>query len=107
MSRYINAAELFDMVYEDVRACSEEGQEVKDKILQIIADFETADVQEVIHARWEEDETSGFLCCSNCGSREPYFKAYKGSLFDDSDPEKVTYYACPFCNMCGAWMEND
>lgn len=73
--------------------------------LNAFADKQPADVQEVRHARWEEDETSGFLCCSNCGTREPYFKNYEGPLSDDSDPERVTYWACPFCPMCGAWID--
>ena len=48
-----------------------------------------ADVEEVVHARWIEDEYA-YATCSHCGYEAEY-------------PEEKT----PYCPQCGARMEGD
>ena len=57
-----------------------------------------ADVQEVKHAFWIENE-SGYYECSNCESLQPY----DGIGF--LNPNKATYWDCNYCRCCGAKMD--
>lgn len=54
-----------------------------------LANMPAADVEEVVHARWIEDEYA-YATCSHCG-------------YEMEHPEEKT----PYCPQCGARMEGE
>lgn len=50
----------------------------------------TADVVEVVHAKWDDNGR-----CTNCGGHAPYYSMAS------------TYYASPYCFECGAKMDKE
>ena len=60
---------------------------ITQRILHIIDNQPTADVAEVVHGKWLEDDY-GYFRCSECGSEQ-------------DTPE----YTTPFCPLCGAKMD--
>ena len=62
---------------------------ITQRILHIVDTQPTADVAEVVHGKWLEDDT-GYFRCSECGSEQ-------------DTPE----YTTPFCPLCGAKMDTE
>lgn len=62
---------------------------ITQRILHIVDTQPTADVAEVVHGKWLEDDY-GYFRCSECGSEQ-------------DTPE----YTTPFCPLCGAKMDTE
>lgn len=57
-----------------------------------VANFKPEDVAPVVHGRWETDEATGEIYCSNC---------FENAVFTSGHH----YYCGPYCPNCGAKME--
>ncbi len=88
--RYVDANKLLDRVF-DVPTCYEEGREVKDEIITIIADFRAADVEEVEHGRWIRLNQMSFFTYD--------------SFYQCSECQLETTNTTNYCPNCGAKMD--
>lgn len=57
---------------------------------QRVSHVPTADVVEVVHAKWNDDGR-----CTNCGVHAPFYSMAS------------TYYKSPYCFECGAKMDKE
>ena len=65
-------------------------EQIKNNLLFIARMIPTADVVEVVHAKWDDNGR-----CTNCGGHAPYYSMAS------------TYYASPYCFECGAKMDKE
>lgn len=101
MARYINA----DNLLEKWNNLSERGRIEFD---QIIMSASTADVQEVVHAKWEDYYTrSGYshTVCSACGMQPE--KAHRVIKLHIDPTDKNDYILTNYCANCGAKMDKE
>ena len=85
MSRYIDANKLY------IAAMDTEFYEAADEdvVLDLINQQPTANVQEIRHGEWLEDDY-GYCHCSEC-------------RYEHDSPEYIT----PYCPQCGAKMDEE
>lgn len=86
MSEYIEREVLKENILSNKLMAREPAT---NRILQMIEDAPTADVQEVRHGKWLEDDY-GYCHCSNC-------------RYEHDSPECIT----PYCPECGAKMDEE
>lgn len=93
MPRYIDAEEF----KHNINASNLYGSEAWDKVMNALADTETADVAPVVHAHWgvqrvtksaKQGRTIILLSCSNCG---------------ELNGRRISNY----CPRCGAKMDEE
>ena len=102
MSRYIDADNLADVI-DCLDTVEGQGNAVfAYDVIQAINDAPTADVQEIRHGQWEEDEETGDLQCSECGH-------FTGEFFGDfvrTEWGLIHRTLRPtYCSKCGAKMD--
>ena len=83
MKKYIDA----DLLKSDLEALNESDRLFYMGVFDVINSQPAADVAEVVHGKWLEDDY-GYFRCSECGSEQ-------------DTPE----YTTPFCPICGAKMD--
>lgn len=112
MPRYINIdgyRKLFDEEYKETKKLIEQGETHLDNLAegfheasQVIDRIPTADVQEVRHGRWIEDNETGCLMCSECGH---VTDEIIGDMIEQ-DGKIIHRSMNPFyCSKCGAKMD--
>lgn len=100
MARYIDADKLIDFIME---AYPEWCVNPIRQIFDYINSMPTADVQEIRHGKWVQDETAAMLnihICSEC--RQPLMVSET-----DTDFAKFHLSQVHYCPNCGARMENE
>ena len=104
MPRYIDADKLYRSIKTETNPY---GKPTLDyniglKVLDIIDNQPTADVQEVRHGHWIEDKETGCLICSECGR---FTDEIIGDMIEQ-DGKIIHRSMYPFyCSKCGAKMD--
>lgn len=97
MSEYIDKKALLDEICRDNCERSYDGTCHNCRMTETIADFPAADVQPVVHGKW--DDYGAGVCCSICGI----------SLFhqDENNNWGIEPSKFAFCPYCGARMDGE
>ena len=85
MKKYIDA----DLLKSELKDLNESERLCYMGVFDVINSQPAADVAEVVHGKWLEDDY-GYFRCSECGSEQ-------------DTPE----YTTPFCPLCGAKMDTE
>lgn len=100
MARYIDADKAVERL-RDICAPYEESREVKDEAIEIIADFPTADVAEVKHAKWECVDIDYDVRYNMVTMWCPICEKWHSEAYCYGNPtENINY-----CSHCGAKMD--
>ena len=104
MPRYIDADKLYRSIKTETNPYGKPTLDYNSglKVLDIIDNQPTADVQEVRHGHWIEDKETGCLICSECGR---FTDEIIGDMIEQ-DGKIIHRSMNPFyCSKCGAKMD--
>lgn len=104
MPRYIDADKLYRSIKTETNPYGKPTLDYNSglKVLDIIDNQPTADVQEVRHGHWIEDKETGCLICSECGR---FTDEIIGDMIEQ-DGKIIHRSMNPFyCSKCGADMK--
>lgn len=91
MAEYIELEAAIALIREQgVYGEGHSDEERENNVISMLESIPTADVAQVVHARWNDDGR-----CTNCGCHAPFWCMAS------------TYHESPFCFECGARMDGE
>lgn len=108
MGDYIKRTDAIEVLNIIAGKMDDDGQVVMKQAADIIRDVVSADVQEVVHARWEDYYTrSGYAhtLCSAC--KTPPAKSHRVIKLHVEPSDRNDYILTNFCANCGAKMDKE